>query len=345
MMMSVVITIIVLSFASLARREQQQALDRQLSTQAQYAVETGISLASQALRNNPTLASKTNCTGNIGTIPTNYDVNNNAFITCLLINNAPTSLHYDIRDASQLIPLISDNGAAISQVTIAWGNASDDSAGAPTNFGAACNSATMPLSPAAAWATQCPVDLLRAELVPTSDLTFSTLQARDMMAFLYPRNGGGATTFNYTANRGTTSGQLQPARCTRPNATSPFTCTVTINFSNVLGSIDTSKMYLRLRAIFTNRRQAVTITAQDAGGNAVGLRGAQAVIDVTGRGSDVLRRQQVRVAIGQNGANAKVPDFALETTDSICKRYQVVPGTPVTVDPVDLAASSACAIP
>ena len=61
------------------------------------------------------------------------------------------------------------------------------------------------------------------------------------------------------------------------------------------------------------------------------FKGAQVVIDSTGRANDVLRRVQVRItggtttfSYGDNTGN--YPDNVLESADSICKRLSVAPG-------------------
>jgi Tfp pilus assembly protein PilX len=46
MILMIVISLIVVGFAQISRRNQRQALDRQLSTQAFYAAETGVNDAS-----------------------------------------------------------------------------------------------------------------------------------------------------------------------------------------------------------------------------------------------------------------------------------------------------------
>ncbi|HET6924792.1 MAG TPA: pilus assembly PilX N-terminal domain-containing protein, partial [Candidatus Saccharimonadales bacterium] len=49
LVMIIVITLIVIGFAQVVRRNQRETLDRQLSTQAYYAAETGINDAYKAM--------------------------------------------------------------------------------------------------------------------------------------------------------------------------------------------------------------------------------------------------------------------------------------------------------
>ncbi|HSX32249.1 MAG TPA: pilus assembly PilX N-terminal domain-containing protein, partial [Candidatus Saccharimonadales bacterium] len=66
----IVISLIVLGFAQIARRNQRQSLDRQLSTQAFYAAETGVNDASKvikaAIASGATVAAKPTCTDSGG---------------------------------------------------------------------------------------------------------------------------------------------------------------------------------------------------------------------------------------------------------------------------------------
>jgi hypothetical protein len=67
------------------------------------------------------------------------------------------------------------------------------------------------------------------------------------------------------------------------------------------------------------------VTAKNAAGTDIKLSGAQAQIDATGKAQDVLRRILVNVPLHASNSNA-LPDYALESTDSICKRFAVMDG-------------------
>ena len=89
----IVLTLIVTGFAQLARREQREALDRQLSAQASYAAESGINALKAAL---PYISatSRTDCNEPISVgsgKPNPFDDQNkklsdNTSYTCLLFN-------------------------------------------------------------------------------------------------------------------------------------------------------------------------------------------------------------------------------------------------------------------
>lgn len=59
----------------------------------------------------------------------------------------------------------------------------------------------------------------------------------------------------------------------------------------------------------------------------ISLRGAQAVVDSTGKGNDVLRRISARIALNPNGSgvigtDAGVPEYGLRTAETVCKRIR-----------------------
>src|ERR1700761_8288581 len=53
MIMVIVISLIVIGFAEVSRRNQREALDNQLSTQAYYAAESGVNAAVQYFSDHP----------------------------------------------------------------------------------------------------------------------------------------------------------------------------------------------------------------------------------------------------------------------------------------------------
>jgi hypothetical protein len=75
----------------------------------------------------------------------------------------------------------------------------------------------------------------------------------------------------------------------------------------------------------TTLYQTSSVLTVSAGGTK--FDDAQAAIDSTGEAQNVLRR--VLVAVDLTDANDyQVPSGAIITRDSICKRFEVTPGTP-----------------
>lgn len=308
LVMMIVITLIVLGFAEIARNEQRSSLDDQLSAQAYYAAESGINDVRSVLES--TIAAggqpqdKTVC-GDQGAYVLNgaVDAAHNVSYSCVLVDAAPTTLNYTAGYTSTVVPLIS-GGANFNTVTISWNVASGY-----TSTAAGCYTALSdlnknpPASGTGQWTCNYPVlrvDILNANGV----LARANWGATTTTAFLVPFNSGAVPNF---FNIGV-HGQAVPARC---NATN---CTATIN--NMTGT----KYYLRVTSLYrTDAGFSLT-----AGG--IHFTGAQAVIDATGKAQDVLRRVLVAVDLTDANAHPK-PSAALVTRDSVCKRFAITSGS------------------
>lgn len=331
MVILMIISLTVIGFARLSQREQRQALDRQLSTQAFYAAETGVNDAVEALRTNPSLE-KTSCSGTLSaTTGSNViDATNKVSYTCVLVDPTPMSLEYASIDSDQGTVLPTQPRAGtLERLTIGW----QDKAGGTSFNGCPSPSAGEYVFPAAVnWPSTCSAGILRIDLVPNeSPITRATLMSRTLTAFLYPQNGSTSAT-NYTYNLAAPDqGAVIPVNC---NASStPRSCNVSITFSNNSG---VNSYYLRARSIYRNSNMHVA--GYTTGNVASELINAQAIIDSTGKANDVLRRISVRVPMTNIGAY--VPSFGVLTADSMCKRFSIAPN----VNPRAESGDAACAI-
>ena len=90
---------------------------------------------------------------------------------------------------------------------------------------------------------------------------------------------------------------------------------------------------MRLQSIYNDTK--VTISNLTTASGETSFKNAQYMIDVTGRANNVFRRIQVRMPQKSNG---RIPDFALLTADTICKRM-LVSQSGATVDSSDIGAT------
>ena len=316
MIIMTLLMLIAVGFAALMRREQRQALDRQLSTQAFYAAESGVNDAREAVKtaiqNGTALPNTTTCPSTRKDV----DASRGIAYTCLLIDPAPTSAEYDLgANESAIVPLSTTGGEVINSLTISW----QDS----TNPSTAINNGAHQLAPFSGSS----FGILRASIMPINNggsiPDRNTLINMARTYFLYPNNAGTSTTAYGTLP----DGQFLDGRCAAAGTTKQ--CTVVIT-----GLGARTNMYLRLKAIY--KPISVVITAQGAAGTNVKLVGSQVVIDSTGRASDVLRRIQVRMPVN---STSHVPEFGLEAMTTICKRFTAWPGG-ATPDP----SNPACAL-
>jgi hypothetical protein len=319
-----IISLIVIGFAKLTRREQRQSLDRQLSTQAFYAAESGINDAVKVIKTTPVTSDYlTSCDGP-GSFIDAYGLTASRKLdgasgivsyTCLFVDASPPNLELDSVDSngSEILPIQAADGGSIDTVVISWQGKESPLANA------GCGSASPNLVRVTDW-TNCTQGLMRVDLVPTDVLNRDDLIKRTMTTFLYPKNVGGspsmlAASASDYANQGTINDTL----C--DGSQGKYLCTMKISTGGG------ARYILRLKSIY--KTSVVNIEGL-RGGSAQELAGAQATIDATGKANDVLRRIQVRVPLSSM-ASEVIPDFAIHTAETLCKRFQSAP--PNNYDP------------
>lgn len=323
-----VLSLIVLGFSRLMQREQRQTLDRNLSSRAYYAAESGINMAVKAIEANPAYQ-KTSCEPD-GTI-TNYVIDsvpaNNTELTCLIVDAAPTNVEYSDVSAnkSTVVPL--DAGAdSIRDIQFEWENTTVASPASYTCSAAAAGS----FAASGSWTCNAPV--LRVDIVSSAgSFARASLVDNTMTVFFYPTNAaaGSAVYSTGVSNKGV----VVRGNCT-DKPTSPD-CTASIS------GLNSSTYAIRMMSLYGDAK--VRITPTKLGGTSVNLRGVQALIDSTGRAQDQLRRIQVRKSLSR--INDLVPDFAIQAASGLCKRIYVVNSggaSNVVVDPS--APAGICAL-
>lgn len=128
-----VMSLLTVGFAQLARREQQTALDQQLANQAYYAAETGVNQVKAqipalvaAYNLNPTdsqLNGKTCLTSVKGVQLTNaIDATNSVSFTCALVNMAPATNSIPDTSSTGSGNYIFTSTAAMPSLTFSWGS-------------------------------------------------------------------------------------------------------------------------------------------------------------------------------------------------------------------------------
>lgn len=323
----IVLTITVLSFAQLARREQRQALDRQLSAQAFYAAESGINDAERALRAGTLTTSKTNCTTpSLGDPRVDVDLSlaapelagqkTESEYTCLLVDLETENLLYSsLGEKSTFAEFTTP--VSITHLRISWQN--DQGLGIPF----APVGVSFP--PLASWQNGgAPIHtgVLRVSLTDLNNGAASynrtNLINNTFTGYFYPTGGspGNAPGISFPANLGLNQGVIVNSQCNTGNNITQYPRFCNVDITGLTGS----HYFIRLKSFYRN--SAVTVTAYN-GPNVVSIRGAQAKVDSTGRAADVLRRIQVRLPVR---GDFELPENAVETGESLCKRLDVAPG-------------------
>jgi Tfp pilus assembly protein PilX len=306
MILMIVLSLIVIGFAQVARRNSRQSLDRQLSTSAFYAAEAGINDVRNLIKTYGAPPAKTDCTNGSGATAAYYghlpsatlDAATNVEYTCIMVNpNVPT-LPYTLGYTGTVVPLTAASGT-INTLKFNWQKSSTSST--PTS-GCSGN-----LVAAGSWT--CGYAGLRFDLVPTdTPQDIAGYQGRTMSSFVLPVQSGGVTTAAFRSDGGA---DLIKTQCTNTD------CNLTIN-----SGLGGSQYYLRIMSQYYQNVN-LQISGTGAGGTPVSFTGAQVLIDATGKAQDVLRRVQVRVPATGTSTNV-TSDYAIQSTNSICKRFDIM---------------------
>lgn len=329
MIFLIVLSLIVLGFAQIARREQRQALDRQLASQAFYAAESGINIARKAINTisddysseSDIPKDKTTCppdtSGTSSLQPANYQLDgDNTKITCILIDQAPRQLDWSSIDPTKSTVTsikafdASKTPQKFNSVTIDWQNKNNV-------VGSLSGGKEFPIF--SLWNNVAPV--LRVELIPIpasgSVIKRDDLISKTITAFLRPSSSGVVSIDKNDASGTSKRGELVKVNCS-DSVSNKKKCVLTIN------NLDSHEYILRMKTEYGSA--AVSLTAQySVSGTLEPARigGAQAEIDATGKASDVLKR--IRVKAPYNTKEFLYPEGVIDSGDSVCKRLEITP--------------------
>jgi hypothetical protein len=326
----IILTLIAVGFAQIMRREQRQALDRQLSAQALYAAETAINDATLAFANGEISANYSDCDTSTGPAALNQnvlDVDLGVSYTCVTLDSYVQSLEYDSigleKTKQTLINPVDQNGnqEPLNNLKIFWEGTNE------TSFGSLANATNPDFPTPSSWPSGRP-GLLRVEIIPLRNGGNDLISRNVLMDsnnndgrkvfFLYPSSGGTPTTINWTSagiNGGVFSGN-----CDESDASRRKDCVVTIDSLPGAGGGGYSYL-LRIKSIYRATSVSVIGNLGGVGNPDAYFSGAQIVIDATGKANDVLRRVRANVTIDNE---YPIPEFAIQSYDGLCKRLQIL---------------------
>jgi Tfp pilus assembly protein PilX len=303
MIMMIVITLIVLGFTQVVRRNQREALDSQLGTQAYYAAESGVNAAQTFIKTHLTAgvtlpnttangcATYTDATASLA-VPTN--IGTGVAFTCVTINPTPGSLVVNnVGQATASVLHAQSSSGNFGTLTFKW---------TPNVSGGGCPSAGGTYPIATNWS--CGYGILRVDILKASGLAnwqAVTLANATSSLYLQPSTSNSG---NLTVSFGGTTKAFR-GTCLPANGS----CSVTIDVSTAAAS----DFWLRLSTIY---QDAPTVEVF-ANGGALTFQNGQVVIDSTGRAQDQVKRIQVRLPVTQ--ASTQVPAYGLMSTGEICK--------------------------
>ncbi len=231
--------------------------------------------------------------------------------SCLLVDPDPITAEWTVGETSRATPIRDANSGPVGSVTVAW-QAADDN----TDLS---NCTTTTFEPEANRACKTPI--LRVDLVRTDTANRNALNSNSATTFLLPVTSGGSTTIPFAPS---TIAAKSSVNCSA--STTPKICKVTFTGMGGIG------YYIRMKSVYGSSSVTVSASATNSENPKLELKDSQIVVDATGKAADVLRRIQVRIPfIGATN----VPDFAIQSGDTICKQLQVAGATasPANADP------------
>jgi Tfp pilus assembly protein PilX len=332
----IVLSLLTIGFAQLARREQQTALAKQLADQANYAAESGINDAYYDITHNDpatvslaypngypyiydntasgggTNASSTQCMSvsnpNARTYKNKQALAASAGVSysCLLVDLQPPAIKYDDVASQSSRYLTFNTDAVADSFTFFWGSTTGRNTFPPTT-GAG-------FQPIGSWSWP---SVLQVSVTPLSLGTDrATLIKNTFSAYLYPASGG-VNSIAYNTSDSVTEGSTLTGHCNTATS-AQFPCQATIS-----GLTGGTGPYL-IHIVNYYDTSDINIDGQ-CGVSPVACHfiDGQAVVDVTGRAKNVLKRLQEHIPIHPN---APVPSDAIEGLN-VCKRFDVYPNT------------------
>jgi hypothetical protein len=360
------IAVITLGFLRIMGIEQQQALNNDLTSSAIAAADSGIEDGKRAIlayqtTTDPALKTALaaaftsgqcdSLTGSAvirtalrldagGNVIGNNQLNQN--YTCLTVDlTTPDYLNYKSANASDYIPLVPD-GPTFNRIRVSWHLISQTLG--PAGDGIPANYPPGPLlppvvnvngNPTNAWSSQGYPAYLRVQLYAhpkAGPITRAALDARSNTMLLVPTTqanvaGVPATTpINFGTNdpRGYEQAKtnLQQIRCINNPAgnVGGYACTATLELPPG-NPAATNNYFLRVTPMYGQSHFQLGLL----NGNApVDFNGVQPIVDATGKAQDVFRREQARIRINPV---ANVPEFVVESGNTICKNMVVSDGS------------------
>ena len=249
--------------------------------------------------------------------------------TCVKITMKSQDFIYkSIEDKSQLIPLRATS--SFNKISIEWYRRDDESNLGGANAVNTEISTTGELPARNSWYSNTP-QLMRAQLInPGPTFNFSTVDTTGVTSFLRPNvlrsdvaGQDGTAVSSKTSDRPRATDGNE-----HNNGTNIVSCSKTFKFSGEYSCkavIDVDEIaagsetaFLRLTSIY--KGGSVKVSLQKTDGTIVNFDGVQPIVDSTGRASNLFRRVEARLQIGDDFA---YPDNAIELKNSLCKDFSV----------------------
>jgi hypothetical protein len=346
----ILLTLITIGFAKIMDRAQQNSLNNQLSSAANYAAQAALKDISSAVikayqtSTPPAAPANTTCQPGAASIYSsiytggNLSGDNNTKYTCLLVNPNPDNLSYgDIQADQSWVVKANPLAGTISSMLIGW-ESPNGNTGLPA-FG------DNKLYSEYYWNTVKKFEpMLRVTLYPVNGITVT----QGPTYFFYPNDKNGNV---QSVNYGSNNAKVIPVWCTiNDNNPAPGFGGKGNHVCNeiITGMPAASYYYARITPLYTDA--SVSIYANNSSNVAIQFSGTQAVVDVTAKAGSAVKRLQANVNLSSgtsstsgdvsaiNPADNDIPQYGLQSANAICKRLDVTATTGVVAG----TTSAAC---
>ena len=294
-----VMTLIAVGFAFSVRQTARQSLDSQLAQQALRTAESGADMAVAIVQDKVAAgvayADKTECAANADFPNISFDEIDSE-VTCLLVDKSVERQTYsNVGGGSVAVASLETNNGPMNSITVRWASEGSGSLG--------CMDATMSHARPTNW--NCRAGLLRIELAPRAN----GVNNSSTVIFAYPYDNSLSPAGSVTLLGTLTPWMWGNASC------DAVMCSLTI--SSPLVSL--ADYYVAMRSLYRN--SSVSIDGVLIAGGVADFTG-QMSVDVTARATDVIKRIKVTAPTNRS-LSTGVPAFALEATQSLCKKFEI----------------------
>ena len=341
------LTLIGIGFTKIMNRSLQSSAASQQASAANYAAQSGINDVLSYLKTQPaTAAAKCDDlikTGGPLEKAAKISSDGSTAYTCVLVDPNPTSLFYQglAPYKSQIVKITTS--AQLSSLLFSWQSTNRQH----NQFVPAAGGQTF--YDEKTWSDKNYAPPLRLTLYPvpaSGDL--SNVQSSSKTFFLYPQTSG-SNTLAYAA-----AGDTSAVNCSSKNIGS-FAGSADYDCNLVINNLPSAAYFYARFAPYYDQA-VVKIKGNDGSSQAVQFKNVQSVIDVTAKSGGATKRLQARVDTSSAGGavdsnisagSDNVPEFALGSTNTICKRLIVPPSglNPVTIDAGSIANCSLSLVP
>ena len=316
LIMMMVISLIAIGFTQVTNSNRREQLDRQLSMQAFYAAESGVNVAAGIVKASAVTGVKAQTSCGDTTYPAaTLSTSPSVAYTCVLVNpNVPsiiTNANQQKSSVFKVRPVDSAGNSVVpASLTFTWSVAQGMSA-------SNCTTQTLAKFPKNDTTYTCPFGLLRVDLVQGSTGSSAAAFASNTTTlFIQPVGSGGSaqTISSFSSPKAIIVGG------TYDSSSKVYKATVNLGVG-----ARASEYYARITTLYRDSPRIV-VDGTSTTGSSLNFADAQAIIDVTGKAQDVLRRVQVTIPLQQYDTNL-IPEGAIQSVVDVCKQFTIYGGS------------------